>query len=898
MTDFRSIRQWRGSQDQAFEELCYQLRDPTPEKAILIKTGNPDGGLEWYVIHRNGVQWGWQAKFIFDIDSLLKNMEKSLKTVVDKRPNCRRLTFCIPFDLPDAPGGRERKSARQKFEDRKKQWRQRIPGACRVRVELWSEGELLQRLTDHPAQRGKAWFFWQKQVFSPDWCARRLAITTKAAGGRYSPELHIDLPVAFALEGLALSKAFWQKFRTRRGAVVKAVGQIDISHFTGIGVTRPLQRLTKAFAEWRREVPTCVELPKRLGQDRLLAISRDCRRAIYTAYPDQFGLDVPANIEKRSKHASERLSLLRHLLDVLARALRGFENILRSRAAEAAEHGTLLLTGEAGQGKTHLFCDAGERAVKADKPAVLLLAGRLSGRHVWTEIGEQLGLGPIGSEAIIDGMQAAAEAANAPFLLLLDALNEAAEPAAWQEELPSLLAEVARSPWISLGVSVRSTYLPVVLPSDGILGLPEVEHRGFQGREQEACEKFFDAFGLDQPQIPLLSPEFLNPLFLKLYCEGLKESGLSAPPKGEAHISDVFERYLKSKAARILSRLKLDPASRPVERAIDAFSDALVAANRDSLPRDRSTRLINAFAAKLHQWPETLLGQLLNEAVFTADVAWQSVETGYVEVIRFTYQRLADYRIGSILLKPLNCDPTQLSAALAPGKPLRETILKAPSGWIEALAVQLPERFGVELIDTARWRLKPTMRRQWDRAFVRSLAPRRASAVTERSLEILAQIEHQSRRFSEHVLETFLIIAPQPRHLLNANTLHDRLKRMPMPARDVRWSIPTYGAFDHGGALDRLIRWAARVPYADCSEEIVELVGVTLVWTFTSPNRRLRDAATKALARLLSRNLSVLLSIIKRFDGVDDPYVIERLAVGVTGRPRPSALWILWKSWP
>ena len=52
-----------------------------------------------------------------------------------------------------------------------------------------------------------------------------------------------------------------------------------------------------------------------------------------------------------------------------------------------------------------------------------------------------------------------------------------------------------------------------------------------------------------------------------------------------------------------------------------------------------------------------------------------------------------------------------------------------------------------------------------------------------------------------------------------------------------------------------------------------------IVWTFTSPNRRMRDYASKALSRLFSGHLSVLPSLIRRFDGVDDPYVIERLAV-------------------
>ena len=231
--DFRSLRAWRGSQHQAFEELCYQLRDPTPSGAKLVKTGNPDAGLEWYVELRNGVQWGWQAKFTFDVETLLRLMERSLRTVIQRRPKCRRLTFCIPFDLPDAPGEGTRKSARQKFEDRKKSWRKRIPHADRVRIQLWSAGDLLQRLVGHPSQRGMEWFFWDKEIFSLDWCTARVATTVGAVNERYRRDLHVDLPVAFALDGLARSEVYWQKYRALRGAVVIAASKIDVAHGAG-----------------------------------------------------------------------------------------------------------------------------------------------------------------------------------------------------------------------------------------------------------------------------------------------------------------------------------------------------------------------------------------------------------------------------------------------------------------------------------------------------------------------------------------------------------------------------------------------------------------------------------------------------------------------------------------
>ena len=878
--DFKSLRQWDGSQHRAFEELCYQLRDPTPKGAGLVKTGNPDGGLEWYVTHRNGVQWGWQAKFTFEIDTLLKLMEKSLKTVVEKRPKCRRLTFCIPFDLPDAPGTDERKSARQKFEDRKKSWRVRIPGADRIRIELWSEGDLLQRLVGHRNQRGIEKSFWDREVFSLDWCARRMEKTAKEAGGRYTPELHIDLPVAFALEGLARSEAYWQRFRLLRGAVLKAAGHLTVSYFTGLGVTRQLQHLVKSLAEWRRDVPSCIEPPARLDPKALLNATHTFGTAAHSAYPHD---DSPRPKQgKTTKHqaaTSERRRSLQYYLHRLLDALQDFEGLLENTATQAADHGALLLTGEAGQGKTHLFCDVAQRAVDAGRPAIVLLGGQFSGRRVWSEISDRLGLGPVGSEVLIGAMQVAAEASNAPFLLLIDALNEAENPRAWQNELPSLLSEVAQNPWISIGVSVRSTYRQVVLPTAGLSDIAEVEHQGFTGYELEATERFFSAFGLEQPGIPLLTPEFTNPLFLKLYCEGLRGMGLTTPLAGETHVSEVFECYLESKADRITNRLTLDPVARPVQSVIDAFCEALADANRDSLARAHATEIINKFAPSWDKWPDTMLGALLSESVLTADVTWDSDSDGWVDIIRFTYQRFADYRIGSALLDPLDGEPERLKESLVDGEPLRNRLLEAPAGWMEALAIQVPERFGIELLDAAQWQLDSFVSNQWDRAFVQSIATRRPDTVTERTCELLGEVQQRSPELGELAFETILSVASSLGHPLNADLLHEWLKSLPMPKRDVAWSIPTYFAFDHGGTLNRLIRWAARGPYPDCSNEVIELAAVPIVWTFTSPNRRMRDYATKALSKLLSGHLSVLSSLISRFDDVDDPYVIERLAV-------------------
>ena len=64
--------------------------------------------------------------------------------------------------------------------------------------------------------------------------------------------------------------------------------------------------------------------------------------------------------------------------------------------------------------------------------------------------------------------------------------------------------------------------------------------------------------------MPLLTPEFTNPLFLKTLLRGLERDGAEHfRPQARLTSAKVFEHYLKSKADRITNRLNLDPVVRP-----------------------------------------------------------------------------------------------------------------------------------------------------------------------------------------------------------------------------------------------------------------------------------------------------------------------------------------------
>jgi len=862
---------WDGSQHRAFEELCYQLRDPTPPNADLIKTGNPDAGVEWYFRHRNGVEWGWQAKYSFTIDDLLKEMAASLKTVCEKRPRCRRLTFCIPFDLPDGRIGKERKSAREKFEDRKQRWGETIKGADGVTIELWSAGDLLERLNS-PANAGKAWFFWDQHVFSPEWCRERLRITAEAAGERYSPELNVTLPVAFSLEGLAHTPEYWQHYRNRRAKIVRVGCDLRPNRYNGLGVTAAVRHLPPALDRWRSAVGSVFGPSAPFPRDDILAATSDLVSLVEAAWP-------PLTSGKDRKLDETRQSLL-NALSRLRSALSEFTSFLQAPASVAAARRALIMTGMAGQGKTHLFCDAGTRLIERGQPAVVVLGNRMSGRHPWSDVTQQLGLGEIGATEFLQAARAAGEAANAPFTILIDALNEAAEPTGWQSELPGVLAEISDDPWVALGASVRSSYAPLVLPDDGSFErrVAKVEHPGFADREVEALEKFFAGFQLEQPRAPLLTPEFTNPLFLKLYCEGLRDSGLSAPPAGHVRLTEVFFRFLDRKERRITTALGLDPHGNAVRTAVREFADALAAAGSERLPRSNAQELIDRHASNRPRYEDTLFAALISEGVLIHDLAWDRTAEDYIAVVRFSYQRLTDHVVVDALLRPI-ADAAALRTALRSGAPLRRTLLHAPTGWIEALSILVPERFGVELLRAANWRLPWPERHNWMEALVASIPLRAPEAITDETRDLMNVAARSSDRLDEMVLESIIMVAPQPDHPLNANVLHRWLMSKALPERDAGWSRAVYSTFGERTALDRLIRWATKGPYPSYSDEVLELCCIPLIWTLTSPHRRLRDYTTKALTHLLASRLSVLRALLERFAKVDDPYVLERLAV-------------------
>ncbi len=258
-----------------------------------------------------------------------------------------------------------------------------------------------------------------------------------------------------------------------------------------------------------------------------------------------------------------------------------------SHTGKLAESTLLLLNGIAGMGKTHLLCDLAMKRQKAGLPTVLLMGQRFrQPAEPWTQVLQQLDVAQWSAEEFVGALEAVAQSVNARLLVMIDALNEGAGREIWPDHMSAFLQLIARSPWIGVVVSVRSSYEELVLPKSVMKSASRVTHEGFADHEYDASKTFFKFYGIELPSTPLLAPEYRSPLFLKSICEGLKEAGHKRLPRGFHGISKVFRLYTDAINSRLAKTLNYDPKSELLQKALKSVVAAFPSHRQQWLSRN------------------------------------------------------------------------------------------------------------------------------------------------------------------------------------------------------------------------------------------------------------------------------------------------------------------------
>ena len=724
------------------------------------------------------------------------------------------------------------------------------------------------------------------------------------AGPRYTPKLNVDLPIAEIFDGLSRTRKFYTEIRKHYGTLNR--------NFQHVSPKYENASLQATYDDLRCEISKLTKLlsglteynSKEIPWSEVNHLARKAEAAIWEFSNKLNDEGKKAESEKTSATA-ERHSLgserIEYALREIQEELRYLEELSSSAKAKLSNNPFLFLTGVAGTGKTHLLCDVVEsRFISGESlPAVVAFGENfVVTEDPFNQIIRQLDL-TLNRNEFLRTLNDAGKKSACRALIVIDALNETEERSFWKRNLGEVASEVKKYPNLGLVISIRSGFEEEVLTEEQMECFVREEHWGFQFREWEAVNKFFQEFQIPMPEIPLFLPEFQNPLFLLLFCKAFQARGTKKKGKkdwqifrGHEGATYIFETFVKRVADRVASGFKLPMGKNHKgeyviwDTVIEKIAEKMVHQGSDRIAEEKVAEVVKTAHPSVDC--EHFILEL-ERNLLLVKVPRYSKDEGKHEGFdyRFPFQKFSDHLIGRYIFKRFEKESGSNGKNLETAKrffsePSEFGKLLARTwdrGIIEALSIQCPEHLkGCELVDVAPYLRDVPLAQE---ALVESLIWRKPTAFSadrQNTLTYINSVIFRTEHGRDGLFNALLAVAPIPNHPFNSDRLHQHLSKFSMAKRDAWWSIFLHRQHGTRGSVDRLIKWGwSEHDKTYITDDAVRLYAIALSWFLTTPNRFLRDKATKALAALLTGKLNVVLALLKKFKGVNDPYVAERL---------------------
>lgn len=932
--DLARIRPHETSQQRAWEELSFILTpwvDELPAGTRLERRATPDAGVEFSCAAPAPASgtWAWQAKYLFRTDAAaFKQMSDSVEDALAAIPDLTRYAFVLPADRSSIPPGGRGKGGIERWNEHVARWKKAATDrGMDVEFAFVGHSNVVAALSQDQ-HVGVLHYFFDQHLFSDEFFRAQVEREAANLGNRYDPAVHVEIEVVDSIDAMCRTPRWAEGVAVSMGGLVgradalrrqtktapisatpeltdAVLGAGNATHGVDDLLRTGLGRLTTpdndTLSALRRAANTCAAAARHAADSLHDAASR-VPAALAEPTVRGNGRRGPA---KRSLEDRDPARVMRDTLydtsgkaSALQRDAEAAARLLGGPDGRAEPYGGLLLEGAAGCGKSHLVADVAVDRARSGLPTLLILGQHLRSGPVWPQIAEAIDRSMTGQELRATLEVAARVRGSGRALIIIDALNEGPGRALWREQLNGFLADVDRHPWLAVVLTVRDTYAPVVLPDD----LPRerlvrLVHPGLDGHEEEALRRYAEHHSLRLPDLPPLLPELRNPLYLRSLCLSLKARGHDSVPRQSRNLAWVFDGLLDAVNQGISGpdRLDVDPSDRLVHRGVTALARAMLDADSETLP------LATARAVCLELHPDarhsrSLLNALVTDGLLLRETTVTHEGTESSDVVRFTYQRLADHLRADALLADYPDESALRDAVLTRARGSRAW---AQAGVLEALVLLAPERRGHELTDilgVQPQRRAATDRRATDaqhheahlhdvleRAFFEALPWRAPTSFNDRTNELLQRYLDLGAITAHDWLSLLISLACVPDHPLNVRRLDASLRRLPRPERDLHWTAVLLSIRgDDVDPVTRTINWAWSSTVTTATD-VAELAGTLLAWLCTSTDRRLRDTATKALVRLVDTRTDVAVALVARFSDVDDPYVVERVLAVACG---------------
>ncbi|MFN3782302.1 MAG: AVAST type 2 anti-phage system protein Avs2 [Spirosomataceae bacterium] len=715
-------------------------------------------------------------------------------------------------------------------------------------------------------------------TFQPnqDWFKEQCKSSIDDLGKRYTPELNVKLEISEIFEGLGRTEQFKRKL-TKQFDQFLIKGKKVLKNQPEVKAR--LESLENVFDELQNlfhntDFLGTAPIPINDFED-LLNKSQSSVQDIYDYYITE---ERKVQKEKNDyqyyhKHGSE----LRNIRE-FEHELSTFQNLIHGTSFKLANNPFLLLDGEAGIGKSHLIGDIISRRIKKEHESVFLLGQHfVTEEDPWTQIFKRLQINSKSAD-FLRKLNKRAEESGKRIVLFIDAINEGKGNYFWNEFVKSFINEVKKYEWLGLVLTIRTSYKKLIFPEEErtSLGIVEHHHYGFRNIEYEASKLFFDNYSIELPNVPLLHPEFQNPLFLKLFCEGINKAGLTRIPDGLQGITSIINFFVKN-VNIVLSKPKrvgFSDSLNLVQKSINAIIKYKVDNELRYVPYEQAYEVVNESISSFID-KKGFIDELITEGVLSRNLFWKESDD-YEEGVYLAYERFEDHLTVQYLLEQY---PELEKNFKENGKLYKyvenENAVCRYKGLIEAFSIQIPEIKGYEF-----YSLIPDLKDKYPivESFIESLLWRKLDTINEESKKYVNELVLSYQGTHDYFWEIIISVTGIPNHFFNAHFLHNHLIQFSLAVRDANWTQMIKYKYVDESSVKRLIDWAwSETDKSHISDKSILLSSITLAWFHTSTNRKLRDCSTKALVCLLQNRLDVLLELLKMFKEVNDPYVYERL---------------------
>lgn len=878
--EWSNIRTFNKSQNNAFEELVCQLarEEEISEKKEFYRVAAPDGGVEAYCVLNNGDEYGWQAKYFTTMgNSQWNQLNESFETAFKTHPNLTKYYICIPLDRQD-PRREKQMWFMDRWKEKVQEWTEYAQGRGRnISFEYWGSSELIHKLSQKK-HAGRTLFWFSQHEFTDEWFKKNVEYSIANLGKRYTPELNIELEISKTFDFISRNDSFRNSMKQNYHDLLLSLNKA-INQLSKLPLGTDIEKLESVKENLEQEY--LISQKEGIDQINILALKENIKTLEDALSQCESYMDTDRKEIKSSSDYTKRL--INNLWD----AVYDFSAFIRGSIIKLANTPIVLLSGPAGIGKSHLLADIASNKIKENKSCILILGQHFSSEEApWTQILRNFLRVQCSETELLGALNAKAEAEGERLLFIIDAINEGRGRYFWPDHISGFVNEFKKYPWVGLVLSIRSSYEKLITPVNFVSenDIVKLSHLGFEGMEYLASSSFFMQYGIEQPSIPLLHPEFSNPLFLKLFCEGLHRSGLTKIPKGFSGISNIIDFFIESIDNKLSRPTLFDyPTNRKIVRkVIDELIDYKLNKDIDLITYEDAFEIADRILSKFSN-KRRFLDALISEGVLSKNLLWLKEKNSYEEFVYLVYERFEDHLTTSHLLD-MHLDPENPKTIFQEHDKLAGYIDDShqKQGILEALAVQIPERTGKEIYELMDKQQKDF--RTVRESFINSLIWRKPETIKEGTSKYVNRyiMPHSDTR--DLFFQMAYSICIDPNHYYNADRFHESMMKFSLAQRDSFWTAYLHDQNHDGSAMRRLINWSkSSEDKSHLLEESRVLAAKSLGWLLTSTNIQFRDLATKALVVLLENNLPAIIRLLTAFEDVNDPYVYERIFAAAYG---------------